>query len=110
VNVSSRKLPILLRLFQTRQKSLLLFFFGKIQEEFANHYAIAAEITLIAANILKALLPDILRNERTWDLLISEQLLVDANHQHFLVIGTVEDSDPAAAGSALHSAPQIIVV
>src|SRR4030081_3270594 len=81
-----------------------------MQEELNYGNAIPSKVALEGIDILKAILPDMFRYHRLRQLLVFENLTVDAHHKHFLVIGTVENADVASLGPALRGSPKVVVV
>ena len=69
-----------------------------------------AEVALEGADVLEALVPDLLGDQLRRQLLLGEELRVHAHDQRLLVVAAVEDADAAALGQALHAAPEVVVV
>ena len=72
--------------------------------------AVAREVALEVADVLVALLPDVLADERRRQLLAFQKLGVHPHDQHFLVVAAVEDADAAALGQVLRAPPHVVVV
>src|SRR5579859_1581068 len=81
-----------------------------MQKEFENDDAVACEISFESVNILEALFPNVLGDERGRELLGSKNLLVHANDEYFFVVGAVEDADFSTFRNGLVSAPEVIVI
>ena len=72
-----------------------------MQEELPHDDAVARQVSLEAADVLKPLLPDVLGDQRRRELLLRQKLRMHAHHERFLVVAAVEDADVAAVGQAL---------
>src|SRR5262245_21091316 len=81
-----------------------------MQKELANDDAVACQVALEAADVLKALLPDIFRDQFGWQLLLFQEFPMHAHDQGLLVIAAIENSDPTALRQTLDTAPKKIVV
>ncbi len=92
------------------RKRLRCSSFDTLQEEFQNQRAVACEMALERADVVEALLPDILADQGAGQLLALEQFRVHAHDQHFLVIRAVENADAPALRQALRGAPEKIMV
>ena len=105
------ELPVLRGLFQPVEKAQALFFLRQVEKKFDHHRAVACQMLLKGGNVLEAFAPDRgFSHQRQRDFLLPEHFRVDAHHQHFLVIGAVEDANAAALGQADRGPPQKIVV
>src|SRR4029453_9762435 len=103
--------PVLFGLFEPLEKPLFLFLFRDVQEELPDEHAVAREILLDVADVLESMLPQLfVVQERCRHFLSREELRVDSNDDHFLVIGAVEDANPAALRQHAETTPQAIVV
>ena len=80
VYVAGGKLPILLRLIQSRQKALLLLLLRDIQKELADHRPTPRHVPLKAADILEPFLPQMLPQQRLRNALVLQQLRVHAHY------------------------------
>src|SRR5262245_63782546 len=81
-----------------------------MQKELENHHAIARQISLEAANVLKAFLPDVFCDERRRQPLVRQNFRMHPHHEGFFVIAAVENADATALGQTLQATPEIIVV
>ena len=84
--------------------------FDTCRKNFRISDAVARQIALERADVLEALLPDVLGHELGGQFLFREKLRMHAHDQHFFVVGAVENADPPALGKALVRAPQEVVV
>ena len=109
-DVPHRELPVFGRLLQPLQKALALFLFGDVEKEFQDHGAVARQIALHRGNVLEAFAPDIAGDQPSRNLLFGENVGMYPRDQAFLVIGTVEDSDPAPLRQRNLAAPEKIMV
>src|SRR5690606_36327571 len=64
--VAGGKLPVFVRPLDSFEEALLLFLFRDVEKEFTDQDAVAAEIALVIADVLAALLPDVLTDNRRW--------------------------------------------
>lgn len=93
------------------EKALSLLFLGKVQKELDDPCAIAMEMLLQVDDGTISLLPDrLIVDQPIREPLASENLRMRADNQHLLVVGSVEDTDPAAFRQALGRAPEEIVL
>src|SRR5262249_20570324 len=104
------ELPVLLGLIESLEKTLLLLRTRDVEEELADLHAIARQVALEGADVLVPLAPDVLGDELGGKPLAREDFGVHSHDQHFLVVRTIEDADPAALREVLHAAPQEIVI
>ena len=81
-----------------------------MQEELADDHAVAGQIPLEGVDVLEALPPDLGGDERRREPLPGEHLGMHPDDEHLLVVGAVEDADPAALGQATRRAPHEVVV
>jgi hypothetical protein len=96
--------------FSPLEEAALLLLLRDVQEELQDHESLAREVALEGPDVLEAVVPDSLADERPRQLLAREDRGVHAHHQHFFVIGAVEDADPPALGQRPGRAPQEVVV
>ena len=82
---------------------------GNAQVEFEHHRAVAHEVMLEGADLLEAMLPDILAGSAGRQVLPLQQVRMHPHRQHLLVMGAVEDSNAATGGNVLTGPPQKIV-
>ena len=82
----------------------------QVQEELPDDHAVAGEIPLEGVDVLEPFPPDSGGDERRWQTLPGEHLGMDPDDEHLLVVGAVEDADPAALGEATRRAPEEVVV
>src|SRR3984885_11524948 len=94
MNVRETELPILIRLIDARKKSLSLFLLRKMKKEFDDPGTVAVEMFLLVHDGAIPFLPNgFLITELFGESLVAEYPRVHPNHQHFLIIGTVENPD-----------------
>src|ERR1035438_7630039 len=94
VNVREAKLPILVRLIDARQESLSLFVLGKMEEELKDPGAVTVKMFLQVHDGAIALPPEVFFVLQSFrQSLTAEDLRMHANYQHFLVVGTIENTD-----------------
>ena len=111
VNVSRAELPVLVWLIDAREKSLPLLLVRQMQEYLDDLRAVAMKVLLQVRDGFIPLLPNVLLVAQLFGKpLAAENLWVHSNNQHFLVIGTVEDADPAAFRKSACRAPKEIVI
>jgi hypothetical protein len=63
-----------------------------------------------AVDVVESRLPELTASIAGGQLLLLENLGVDADHEHVLVVRAVEDADPAPLRQRAHVAPQEIVI
>ena len=111
VNVGGAELPVLVRLIDAREESLSLLLVREMQKDLHDPRAVAMKVLLHVHDGAIPLLPDVLLVAQLLGKpLAAENLRMHSNDQHFLVIGTVEDADPAALGKAACRAPEKIML
>src|SRR6185503_2389065 len=86
LDVARGELPVLLGLLDATQEALALLLLGDVEEELADDDPIAGEIALEGADVLEAVVPDVLGDELARKVLLVQQLLVHANDQRLLVV------------------------
>src|SRR5262249_7823266 len=96
--------------FDSLEKTLLLLLFGDVQKELENCHAIARQVSLEAADVLKAFLPDVFCDERRRQPLVRQNFRMHPRHEGFLVIAAIENADATALWQTLQATPEIIVV
>ena len=101
---------MLCRLFQAFEEAVFLLLFRDVQEEFAYDHPVARQVVFEIADVFVALLPEVLSEEHARELLFFDELRMHTDHEHFLVVRTVEYADAAAVGQDLHAAPEVVVV
>ena len=68
------------------------------------------QVPLQGVDVLVAVVPELVVDLGVGDALGLDQLGMDPDHQHFLVIRAVEDADPAALGQGPGVSPEEVVV
>src|ERR1700751_5533129 len=101
---------MLARLFQASEEAPLLLLLRDVQKEFQHDCAIAGEMALETPDRFEPMLPDILVHEARRRPLAVEPVRMDAHDQDLLVMGSVENADPAATGEAPRRPPEEIVI
>src|SRR5664279_5161527 len=82
-----------------------------MEEDLDDCGSVPVEMLLEVGYRLVPFLPQVLLVEHpVRKLLTAQQLRVDANDEHFLVIGPVEDADPPALRQPARAAPQEVVL
>ena len=81
LGIVRRELPILVRVIKPFQEPFLLFLLRNVEEELAHNRAVAREVTLEAADVLKALIPDVLCDALLGQFLSGEQLGMHAHRR-----------------------------
>src|SRR5262249_4162472 len=92
------------------EEALALLLVGDVEEELADDDAVVGEVALEGADVLVALVPDVLGDQLGGEPLPLQEFRVHPDHQRLLVVAAVEDTDAAALGEALHAAPEEVVV
>ena len=111
VNVGGTELPVLFRLIDALKESLSLLFIRKVQEYLDGLRVVVVKVLLQVNDGVIPLLPEILLvTQLIRQSLAAQNLRMHTDDQHFLVIGTVEDADPAALGKPARAAPEKIVL
>src|SRR5262249_38158046 len=88
--------------------TLLLFFLGNVEKELANADAVARQIALEAADVVKAFLPDVFCDELGRQLLLLQEIAVHPHDEGLLIVAAIENADAAALRQVFHAAPQVI--
>src|ERR1035438_6991718 len=97
VNVREAEFPVLVRLINAREEPLSLLVLRQVQEELDNPGAVTVEMLLQIHDGAIPLIPNALFVEQLIrQPLGAENLRMDANDEHFLVVGPIEDADPPA--------------
>ena len=109
-DVAHRELPVFRWLFDALQEPPFLLFLGDVQKEFQDQRPVAREIALERPDILEPFLPDVLGHQLGGHFLFFEKARMHAHDQHFLIIGAVENPDPAALGKSAGGAPHEVVI
>src|SRR5947209_3689085 len=81
-----------------------------MQEELADDNTIVSQVAFEVADIFEAALPDFLVHQLRRKMLFGQQLFMYAHHQHFFIVGAIEDADASALGKTHGSAPEKIMV
>src|SRR5665213_3021560 len=110
VNVSEAEFPVLVRLIDALQESLSLFMLRQVKKKLNDPGAATVEMFL---QIHDGLIP-VLPNCFLFDQLVRHSLALknfrmDANDQHVLVIGTIENADSPAFRQMTARAPEQIM-
>src|ERR1019366_8489896 len=110
VNVGGAELPVLVRLIDARKETLSLLLVRKVQENLDDLRAVAMKMLLQIADGVIPLGPNIpLITQLFGQSLAAQKFRMNANYQHFLVIGTIKDADPASFGKAACGAPEKVM-
>ena len=92
------------------QQAAALLLLREVQEELDDAEAVLGQVALPVVDRAVAPLPDVPLVRRLGQLLALEVLGVDADDEHLLVVGSVEDADLAARRQAARVAPEKVVV
>ena len=93
------------------QEALALFFVRDMQEELHDARTASVQVGLVVTDRAQPVVPEITRLDAAFgQALRGEVLRMHAHHQHFLVVRTVEDADPAPLRQPQRGAPEEIVV
>ena len=99
MNVSEAELPVLVRLIDAGEEPLSLLLLGKMEEYLDDLRAVKVEVPLHIHDGAVALLPHVFLVAQLFrKSLVAENLGMYSNHQHFFVIGTIENADPPPFG------------
>ena len=110
IDVGRADFPILVRLIDALQEAPSLFLLRQVQEEFDDDGAVAAEVFLQIHDGTASSLPECpVADQLARNSLIAQDFGMNADNQHFLVIGAVEDTDPSARGQTARRAPEEIM-
>jgi hypothetical protein len=111
VNVRKAEFPVLLRLINAIEESLSLLPLRQVKEELDDPGAVSVEMLLQVRDGAIPVLPKVvLIDQLIWKPLAAENLRMHANHEHLLVVGTIEDADPPAFRQTAGRAPKKIVL
>ena len=110
VNVCEAEFPVLVGLIDTRQESLSLLLLRKVEKYFDDLRAIAMNVAFHIHDGAIPVIPDgFIVAQFFRKPLTAENFRMYANYQHFLVIGTIEHTDPSALGKAARRSPEKIM-
>jgi hypothetical protein len=110
LHVPGRELPVLLRLVDALEEAPLLLVARDVQEELADQHAVARQVAFECADVLVAVVPDILAEKLRWQLLGGQVFGVHLHGEHLLVVTAIEDADAPALGQVPQAAPQVVMV
>ncbi len=110
LQVRCRKLPVLRRVIQPRQKTPLLLRFRHMQKKLPHDHPVVRQVPLIRPHILETVLPNLLRHQRLRQPLRRQNLLVHPHHQHLLIVTAIENADLPPLRQRHVRAPQKVVV
>jgi len=94
----------------TPQEARALLFLGEVEEELHDPEAVVGEVALPLVDRAVSVLPDMVPVSLGRAPFGDEVLGVDAYAQHLLVVGSVEDPDPAARRQALLVTVQVVMI
>ena len=110
VNVREAEFPVLIRIINAFQESLSLLLLGQMKEELDDASAVAMEVLFQIHDGAIPFLPEgFLVTQFFRQALAAENFRMHPHNQHFLVIGTIEDTDPPAFGKPAGGAPEKIM-
>ena len=81
-----------------------------MEEKLADNCAVARQVSLERANVLKALVPNIFADTFLGQLLCCKKLGMDTHDERLLIIAAVKNSDASTFGQRLDTAPEVIVI
>ena len=81
-----------------------------VKEELQNLRPLSREVILEMGDVGESFVPDLLPDERRWQLLPLQDFGMHAHDQDFLIVGTVEYPDAPALGQMSGAAPHEVVV
>src|SRR4029077_4189765 len=110
LGVVEREFPVLVRVIEPLQKTLLLLPFGNVKEEFHHNRSVAKQVTLERADVLESLFPDAFRDAFRGELWSREKFRMHPYYQRLLIAAAIENADPAALGQLFNTTPQVIVI
>src|SRR5690348_11752829 len=79
--VVDRKLPVLRRIVDTREKALPLLFFRDVQEELQDENSVVREVTFEVLDVLVAAFPDVFSIQFLRKFLSGEEVWMDADYE-----------------------------
>src|SRR5665213_580861 len=81
-----------------------------MQKEFQDQRAVTRHVTLEGVNVLVAILPQRRIRVAAWrQVLALENRRMNPNDHEFLIVGAIENADPAAFGKDPRCTPEIVV-
>src|SRR5262245_2287053 len=110
LDVGGAELPVALRIVDPGEQPVALLVAADVQEDLDDPVALLGQVVLPVVDLAVAPFPDAAVLELRRDLLAIEDLGMDADDQHLLVVGAVEDPDVTALRQPLLVAPEVIVV
>src|ERR1039458_10296104 len=110
VNIREAEFPILSRVIDSFEESLSLFFARNVEEYLDGPCTVSIEMALQIHDGAIASLPNIFLIAQLFrKSLAAENLRMHANNQHFLIVRTVENTNPPAFRKPERRTPQEIV-
>src|SRR6201999_2237406 len=109
-DVAHGKLPALVGFFDALEEAFSLLVPRDIQEELEDERAVAREMLLEGADVVEAMLPDVLAVQFRRQLLPLHEFGMHADDQLLLVMRAVEDADAPTLGKLPRNAPEEVVV
>ncbi len=111
MDVGEAEFPVFVGRVDARTEPLRLFISRQVQKDFDDLGAVAVQVVLEVADRPVALLPEGLVVDQLIGQAVSVQHRgVDPGDEDVLVVGAVEDTDPAAFGQAAGGAPEEVVL
>src|SRR5262249_25725399 len=110
MHVRGRELPMFVRPVEALHEALLLLLARQVQEEFEDDGSLPSEVILELRDIEKPLPPDVFAHELRRQILLLQDMLVHTHNEDFLIVGSIENSDPPPLRQALDVAPEKVVV
>src|ERR1700733_12543336 len=110
MNIGETELPILIRLINSLQEPLSLFFLRKMKEDFDRARAVMKQVAFQVDDGAISVFPEGVGVKQLFRKpLTAENLRMHPDDQHFLIIGTIKDADASAFGKAARRTPQKVV-
>jgi len=81
-----------------------------VQKEFAHDDTVACQIAFEVADVLEALVPNLVGDKFRRQLLRAQKFRMHAYRGRLFVIAAIEDADAAALRQTPHAAPKIIMI
>src|SRR5665648_335694 len=111
VNICKAELPVLLGRVDAITKAVRLLALRQMQEDLDSPGAVAMEMLLEVTDRAEPFIPEGLPvDQLTWEALVVKDLRVNADDEHVLVVGAVEDADPPDLGQSTGGTPEEVML
>ena len=104
------ELPVLLRVVDPPEEASALLLLRKVEEQLHDGEAVLDEETFPVVDLAIAALEHAVGARGRRELLVLEDLRMNPDDEHFLVMRAVEDPDLAARRQLLRVAPEVVVI